>query len=292
MQVLLTGATGYIGSAVAEALQAAGHEVAGIARSDAAAATLESRGIRIVRGDITQPETVAAPAREADAFIHTAMYGVPEAGAIDRALVSAVLDALAGSNKPCVYTSGIWVYGKTGPGFAYEDMSLAPPAVVAWRPAVENLVVDAAKNRGVRGVVVRPGMVYGRNGGLVQEFIRTAREHGAARVIGDGNNRWTFVHIDDLADLYVRLLKADPGTIVAATAGNGVKVRRVAEAASRAAGAGGRVQYVPLDEARQTLGAYADALALDQNITSSRAQSKLGWRPRRTGVLDELAGMH
>ena len=153
---------------------------------------------------------------------------------------------------------------------------------------MERLVLDAAP-RGARGVVIRPAMVYGRGGGMAMSFVRSAREHGAARMVGDGNNRWTWVHVDDLADLYVRLLDAPAGTLVLAASGPAVRVREVAEAASRAAGAGGKVEATPLEQARANLGPYADALALDQQVTARRAAELPGWRPEARRVLDEIA---
>jgi nucleoside-diphosphate-sugar epimerase len=186
-----------------------------------------------------------------------------DAGQVDRAAVEAMVGALAQFNRPFIYTSGCWVLGNTGYKIADEDTPLAPTPLVAWRPANERLVLEAA-GHGVQGIVLRPAMVYGRGGGLVTSFVQSAREHGAARVIGDGQNRWTFVHVDDLAALYVL-------------------------AASRAAGANGEVEMVPIEEARKTMGPFADALALDQQISGGRAQRVLNWQPRGPSVLEELA---
>lgn len=153
---------------------------------------------------------------------------------------------------------------------------------------VERLVLEAARN-GVQGIVLRPAMVYGRGGGLVGSWVQSAREHGAARVIGDGQNRWTFVHIEDLAALYALALRAPTGTLLYASHGPAIRVREVAEAASRAAGMDGRVELVPLEEARKTMGQFADALTLDQQISGERAQRLLGWRPIGRSILEELA---
>ena len=169
-----------------------------------------------------------------------------------------------------------------------EDTPLAPTPLVAWRPANERLVLEAAKH-GVQGTVLRPAMVFGRGGGLVASFVQSAREHGAARVIGNGENRWTFVELDDLAELYVQALRAAAGTLLFAAHGPAIRVRDVAEAASRAAGAGGKVETVPIEEARKSMGPFADALALDQQISGERAQLVLGWRPEAPSVLEELA---
>jgi nucleoside-diphosphate-sugar epimerase len=219
--------------------------------------------------------------------VHTALAAATDAGEVDRAAVEAIVAALSQFNRPFIYTSGCWVVGNTGDKVADEDTPVAPTPLVAWRPANERLVLDAARH-GVQGIVLRPAMVYGRGGGLVTGFVQSAREHGAARVIGNGENRWTFVHLDDLADLYVRALQAAAGTLLFAAHGAAVRVREVAEAASRAAGAEGKVETVPIEEARKTMGSFADALALDQQISGERAQRVLGWRPEGRSVLEEL----
>lgn len=289
MQVFLTGATGYIGSAVAEALVQAGYTVAGLARSEDQARLLAARGLGAHRGDLRDPASLAEGVLQADAVIHTAMVPAADAGQVDRAAVEAILGALSQENRPFIYTSGCWVLGNTGSKIADEDTPLDPTPLVAWRPAVERLVWEAVR-QGVQGVVLRPAMVYGRGGGLVSSFVQSAREHGAARVIGNGENRWTFVHVDDLAALYVLALRAAAGTLLFAAHGAALRVRAVAEAASRAAGAGGRVETVPIEEARQTMGPLADSLALDQQISGERAERILHWRPQAPSVIEELAG--
>jgi nucleoside-diphosphate-sugar epimerase len=273
---------------VAQALSAAGYAVVGLARSDDQARTLAAQGLGAHRGDLRDPASLAEGARHADAVIHTAMAAGADAGQVDRAAVEAMVGALAQFNRPFIYTSGCWVLGNTGYKIADEDTPLAPTPLVAWRPANERLVLEAA-GHGVQGIVLRPAMVYGRGGGLVTSFVQSAREHGAARVIGDGQNRWTFVHVDDLAALYVLALRSAAGTLLFAAHGAAVRVRDVAEAASRAAGANGEVEMVPIEEARKTMGPFADALALDQQISGGRAQRVLNWQPRGPSVLEELA---
>jgi len=287
VQVFVTGATGYIGSAVTEALRNAGYAVVGLARSDDQARMLAAQGLGAHRGDLRDPASLAEGARHADAVIHTALAAAPDAGQVDRVAVEAIIGALLQFNRPFVYTSGCWVLGNTGDKIADEDTPLAPTPLVEWRPAIEQLVLAAARH-GVQGIVLRPAMVYGRGGGLVNSFVESARERGAARIIGDGQNRWTFVHVDDLADLYVRALGGASGTLWFAAHGPAVRVRDVAEAASRAAGAGGKVETVPLADARQTMGPLADALALDQQISGERAMRVLGWRRHAPGVIEEL----
>jgi len=285
MQVFLTGATGYIGSAVADALRGAGHEVSGLARSDASAARLTAMGVRPILGDMADPATVVAAAREAEGVISAATTNDPGA---DTAAIAALLDALRGSGKPFVYTSGIWAYGDTGGRVVTETGPATPAPLVAWRTPVERDVLQSAGDR-IRSVVIQPAVVYGRAGGVPAQFVESARRDGAARFVGTGENRWPLVHVDDLAELYVRALERAPaGTLLLAVAGPSVRVADMARAASEGAGAGGKVKAWPLAEARQRLGALADALALDQQASSRRAEELLGWKPFRPGVLDEL----
>jgi nucleoside-diphosphate-sugar epimerase len=285
MRVFVTGATGYVGTSVVEALRAAGHAVVGLARSGDSAARLEAAGCTALRGTLADVDALARGAREADAVIHLAATGGADQAAVDEAAVRALLVALSGSGKPFLYTSGIWVLGPTGDGVADEDAPANAAAIVAWRPAVERAVVDAAA-RGVRSVVIRPAVVYGRGGGTPGGLVAGGHRKGVVRYVGDGRQRWPFVHVDDLADLYVRALDAPAGTVLNA-AGPSLPVREVAEAAARATGA--RAEAWPLDDARARLGPYADALALDQQVSSERARA-LGWRPSRPSVLEELGG--
>lgn len=285
MKVFVTGASGYIGSAVGDRLRSAGHGVAGLARSDASASKLRAAGITPARGDFSDPKSVAAAARDADGVISLATTYNPS---IDGPAIDAILDALAGSNKPFVYTSGIWSHGDTGGKVVDETSPPRPAALVAWRQAVEDRVREGAR-RGIRTVVIRPAIVYGRGGGIPAGFVQSAREEGAARYVGNGENRWPFVHVDDLADLYLLALERAPaGSLLLGVAGPSRTVREVAAAASRGAGAGGRTVAWPLDEARQKLGGYADALVLDQQASGRRAQELLGWQPRRPDILEDI----
>jgi nucleoside-diphosphate-sugar epimerase len=288
MEVFLTGATGYIGSAVAEALQKAGHKVTGLARTPEKAKQLEARGIRGVLGDLLQPEGIAASARSAEGVIHTANTNDANSPKADAAVVGVILKALEGSGKPFVYTSGVWVLGSTGDKVADEQTPLNPTPLVKHRAAIEQEVLGA-KGRGVRTIVIRPALVYGHGGSVPAMFTKSARETGAARYVGDGQNRWPFVDLNDLAQLYVIALeKAPPGSLYNAAHGPSHRVREVAEAASLGAGAKGKTQSWPVEEARKALGPFADALVLDQQINSAKAKKELGWSPRAASVLDDL----
>jgi nucleoside-diphosphate-sugar epimerase len=285
MNVFLTGATGYIGSVVAEAVLASGHSVTGLARSDAAARKMALKGIVPWRGDLTSPAALAETAKAAGGAIHA---GTTNDGRLDREAVRSMLDALRGSGKPFIYTSGIWLLGNTGEKPADESAPLNPIELVEWRPAVEAMVLDSAKHD-VRAIVIRPAIVYGRGGGIPAELVNSARETGAARYVGDGQNRWPMVQMHDLADLFARALdRAVPGTLLHAADDTAFRVKEIAEAASDAAGTGGRTSSWPLDEARKSLGGYADALVLDQRISSEKAKTTLGWNPREKSVVEDL----
>ena len=172
--------------------------------------------------------------------------------------------------------------GDTGGNEADEDTPLHPPPIVAWRPAHEQLVLRA---QGARGVVIRPAMVYGRGGGFAGDFARQAREQAAVRIVGKGENRWPFVHVDDLADLYVLALAAAAGSLYFAAAGSSVAVKDVALAAAH----GAPVKSIPLEEARRAIGPVADALVLDQIVSSRKAVRELGWSPKAKPVIEDLA---
>jgi nucleoside-diphosphate-sugar epimerase len=288
MKVFLTGATGYIGSAVAEALRKARHNVSGLARSPEKMAQLQARGVEGRLGDILKPQTVVEAARDADGVIHTASTNDANAAQADISVVRAILKALEGTQKPFIYTSGVWVLGPTGDHIADERTPLNPTPLVAHRPPLEQEILDY-KGRGVRTIVIRPAVVFGRGGGLLNMFLQSARESGAAKYVGDGDNHWSLVHVDDLAQLYVLALeKAPAGSLYNAAQGPFYRTRELAEAASTCAGKKGKTQAWTLDQARKTLGPFADALAMDQRISGEKAGRDLGWPPQFKSALDEL----
>jgi len=254
MKVLISGIAGYIGAAVREALESAGHQVAAF---DAAAIA------------------------DADAVIWTAVSADPE---VDEAAIAAALDAMSGSGKAFVFTSGAWVHGDTHGHVLDESAHLHPPPIVGWRAETERQVLETP---GIRAIVIRPGIVYGHGGGLPAMLVDAARRQGVIRMPGDGRNRWSVVHLDDLADLYVRAVERAPTGSVVLGVHRTEKLREIADAASEAGG-GGRVEPWPIEEARRSLGDVADALALDQRLASRRALDLLGWRPYHIDLLTDL----
>jgi nucleoside-diphosphate-sugar epimerase len=286
MKIIMTGATGYIGSAVADALLRANHDVTGVAHTAEGRARLVDRDIHAIAGDI------AAPAQLADRIAGAAPDAVVWAATANRAdvdapAVQAILERLAGSGAAFVYTSGAWVHGETGDAVVDETTPLNPIELVEWRVEVERRVLETA---GVRGIVIRPGIVYGHGGGIPAMLTASARNEGAARFVGTGHNRWPLVFIEDLADLYRRAVERAPAaTVLLGVVPSSFSVLDVARAASEGSGAGGRTSSWPLEAARKELGAFADALAIDQaRLTGRRAEETLGWTPRGPSIVDEL----
>jgi len=288
MKTLLIGATGYIGSVVAERLDARGHEVVALVRPGTDPVGLPARA-EVRAGSLTEPTTLtAALTADVDAVLNLATpSGDP---ATDRASTAALLAPLRGTGRPYLYTSGIWVLGATGPEPADEQTPTDPIAIVGHRPAVEQQVLAAAAD-GVRSLVVRPAVVHGRGGGIPALLVQQAASRGRGRYVGDPATRWPMVHVDDLADLVVAALERSPAdTLLHAVAEQGVPVADLALAAAQAAGVAGRTESWPVDEAGALLGApFAEALALSQVCRADRARRELGWRPSRPAAVDDLA---
>ena len=286
MRVLVTGATGGIGSAVVDELIGAGHSVLGVARTDAGAAALAAKGIEVHRGDLTQPETLAAGARTCDGVAHTAFIHdfskFAENIEIERVAVAAMLDAMAGSNKPIVISSGILMMKPGGEALAESDV-----AADFGRGATENMVVAAAE-RGVRSAAIRlPPTVHSKDDhGFTPMLIEAARKSGVAAYIGDGANRWPAVHRLDAARLYRLVLeKGSPGARYHAIGDEGVPAREIAGAIGAHLG----LPVVSLAEPGDHFGFLGMFFGLDAPATAHLTRAELGWAPRQPGLLAGLA---
>ena len=284
MRVFLTGATGYIGSALLDAFQRAGHHVTALVRHPEKAERLRARGVNAVVGEIAKPPGYLGALNGAEAVVHAAFDDSVRGVALDREAIETLLSALkqhTGVAPVFIYTSGVWVLGSTTRPVD-EEAPLDPAPHVAWRPAHEQLVLDAGTN-GVRTAIVRPGIVYGGSRGLVSDFLKDAM-NGLVRVIGGGKNRWPTVYDRDLADLYVRILQTpDARGVFHANDEADERVNDIVAAIGEHLPNPPDVRHMPMAEARRKLGPRAEALALDQRVRSPRAKA-LGWSPALSGV--------
>ncbi len=291
VRIFLTGATGYIGTAVLGALVRAGHTVTAMVRSPEKAELIAGPSVAPVTCDLCDPDRYTALAADHDVYILAALDSSQRRVELDRACVENLLAVARdsghrGVTRTFIYTSGVWVLGRTSRP-ATEEAELAPVEHVAWRPAHERLVLEGAGS-GLRTIVVRPGIVYGGSRGIVSDLFRDAMK-GLIRVIGTGDNHWPLVYDRDLGDLYARLVsREDASGIYHANDEGDERVNDLVEAIRRHAPIDPAVRHVPLDEARAKLGTYAMALALDQVVRSPRARA-LGWCPSLTSVSGNVA---
>jgi nucleoside-diphosphate-sugar epimerase len=292
MKVFVTGATGYIGFAVACALRRNGHEVWGLSRSEAKATHLARHEIRPVIGNLRDPATFLPVAESCGVWVYTAADHDSDRFDVDRAAIQALLGTAKRGSQPktLLYTSGVWVYGDTHGEAADETTPIAPPESVVPRPGVEQLVLSASN---VRGIVLRPGCVYGGPGGLTGSWFRSAHDENVVRAVGTGANRWAMVHVDDLADCFVRAAESGlTGEIFNVTDRSRPSVRDLTAAVCCITGVTNPVQFFPVAEAVAKLGSYAECLALDQHVDSRQAVARLGWQPRHGGFIDGIASYH
>ena len=290
MRVFVTGATGFIGSAIVQALAGAGHTVLGLARSDASAGALSRLGIEAHRGDLADPDSLAAGARACDGVIHTAFIHdfaqYQTSVETDRLAVEALGAALVDSDKPLVIASGTAMLAFAAPGQVGAEDDAPPPTIP--RIAAEEAALSTA-SRGVRASVVRlPPSVHGDGDrGFLHGLISTAREKGVSAYVGEGRNRWPAVHRLDAADLFKRALEnGSAGTRYHAVAEEGVAVAEIAGVIARRLG-------VPLarktaEEAGAHFGFLGMILALDCPASSARTRAALGWRPTQAGLIADL----
>ncbi|GAB3160304.1 SDR family oxidoreductase [Amycolatopsis sp. NPDC004378] len=284
MRVFVTGASGWIGSAVVPELLEAGHQVVGLARSDASAQAVAKMGAEVLRGDLTDLATLKAGAEAADGVVHLAFghdFGQIDAAIRADAVASETLAAVLGG-KPFVAASGT---PSVPGGTATEQDDPDGFGPVAGRMDVARAVLKTAE-RGVRASIVRlPRSVHGEGDahGLVARLVGLGREKGIAAYVGDGTQRWPAVHVLDAAHLFRLALEGAPaGSVLHAVGDEGVAIRDVAEVAGR------RLGLPPTSVEAGELGFLGQILAIDQPASSARTQELLGWRPTRPGLLDDL----
>jgi nucleoside-diphosphate-sugar epimerase len=269
-----------------------GHRVTAIARDPEKAERLLAKGATPVIAELGLPKMYLPLLISADAVVHTAFESSPRGVQLDQQSIEIMLaaqrDALAadGKARAFLYTSGVWVLGRTMKA-AEEETPLDPPQHVAWRPAHEAQVLASAAS-GLRPVVIRPGVVYGGGRGIVSDLIKDAL-NGIVRVVGPGKNHWACVYDHDLGDLYVRILESPTATgVYHANDEADERVCDIVEAIAGQVPQRPDIRNMPMAEARRKFGTYADALALDQKVRSPRARA-LGWAPSLSGVANSVA---
>lgn len=288
MRVFVTGATGFVGSAVVNELLSAGHQVLGLARSEENAAKLAASGADVHRGDLQDLDSLKAGATASDATIHCAFIHdfakFAENGQIDKRAIEAMGDALEGTNKPFIVTSGT---GLIAPGVVVtEDMRReASPHV----PRVSEQAGLAYASRGVRAMAMRLPQVHGKEGkaGLISYLVESARRKGVAAYTGDGSYRWSAAHVLDVARVYrLALEKGTADSIYHAVGEEGVSMLQVTEIIARAVGV--PLVSIKKEEAGDYFGPLAMFAGLDMPASSVLTQQRLGWKPTEIGLIADI----
>jgi nucleoside-diphosphate-sugar epimerase len=285
MKIFLTGATGYIGTAIAQKLLTAEHDVIGLARNEAAAEKLKTRNIEPFLSDLRDTDHLIRAARTADAVIHTAFNhdfsDFEGAVRVEREAIAAFVTALSGSGKPFVATSGTGLIEDTGDRFVDDTEIITPRGALIARAAAEQDILLAAQQDICSMVLRLPIFVYGYGGSAFIPFlIRDARAVGVARYIEPGDYKYSVVHVDDVATLYALALeKGKPGSVYHAVSESGITIKAIATAVARIVGC--ETQKISKAEAIQIWGqAMTTFFSINNQLSCSRAERDLGWQPQ------------
>jgi nucleoside-diphosphate-sugar epimerase len=290
MRIFVTGASGWIGSAVVPELISAGHQVLGLARSDASATVIADMGADVLRGELIDTDVLRAGALDSDGVIHLAFVvpSVSEAATrTDATAIETFAGSLAGSGKPLVVT-GATLVTPGRPATERDELIAAGPIAARIRNMQAAL---AAAERDVRAcLVMLPRSVHGQGErhGFIPQLIAAARANGVSGYIGDGASRWPAVHVKDAATLYRLAVEQAPvGAVLNAVADEGVPVREIAEAIGRQLNLPART--LP---AAEYAGMLAPLLSTDMPASSTITQELLGWKPTNPGLIEDIEQGH
>jgi nucleoside-diphosphate-sugar epimerase len=289
MRVFITGAAGYVGHGVARAFRAKGHTVYGLVRSEEDAHLLSLEEIWPVVGDLERPDSYRSTLNEVEVAVHCAFDVSSDKGVeYDAKTIDTILDIFSKSSLPrsFIYTSGVWLYGSKGHLMVDESMPVNPIEIVKWRPGHEDKILKATSPK-LRTVVMRPGHVYGGIGGLTN-ILFTSTQNGAVTIVGEGYNRWPMVHLQDLGHAYVSAAERElSGVILNVVDDSTATLREIAEAIARSANLEGKIQTLPLEEAKKQFGLLAEGFAIDLTVNNSRIKRLLGWQIHHAPFLYE-----
>jgi nucleoside-diphosphate-sugar epimerase len=289
MRVFVTGATGFIGSAVVRELIDAGHQVLGLARSDAGVKSLIAAGAQAHQGDLEDLESLRSGAAAADAVIHTAFQHdwsrFAESCELDKRAIEVIGAVLQGSSRPLIVTSGVGV--AQGRAATEDDPPLSSPSL----PRVSEVTAVALMERGVHVSVMRLPQVHDTvKQGLVTPVIAVARAKGVSAYVGDGQNRYPAAHVLDVAQLYrLALEKGTAGARYHAVAEEGVQLKDIAAAIGR--GLNVPVTSISQEQAQEHFGFFGFFAGRDIPASSTRTREQLGWNPTGPSLLTDLGNM-
>ena len=290
MKVFVTGATGYLGSAIASRLVKAGLRVHGLARSSARAEWLRSIGVTPTLGALEQPDSYLSALKNCDAVVHVARSSSDPITIDQRVLEGIRLGALDGRVRHVLYTSGAHVHGPASDAPQDETATLTPAPTVLWRPAHEEVALDLVEHD-VHVAVMRPGKVYGGHGGYFGGWFRDGLQRKTVLYPGDGSQHWHVVHRDDVAEAYrLALEHARGGQKFLLLDGSRDTARSMAEAAAMATGA--LACSMPREQVLEQLGDVGASLLMDQSLTAAKARRELGGVPRHTSFIAEAQDLY
>lgn len=280
MKIFLTGASGYVGSVVAEKLKGKGHKVVGLGRNSDSEAKLTAKNIETVRGELSDFEVLKNAVREADAVIHTAFShnfaDYNDAVKLDREVIKTFGEALAQTNKPLIVTSSSAVLGDTRSNEADEDYPFGESSPRKFRGESERDVLQLS-SKGIRGIVLRlPLFVYGRGGSSFVPFvIKQAKAENSANYVESGEQKVSAVHVEDAAELYLLALETSTAKGLYNVAAESVSMRAINEAVARLLNV--KAKSISAEKARQQFGKMFDFLSINNQLSAEKARRDLKW---------------